>query len=99
MTVQAVQREARQRNKSAVHYHFGGREGLITAVLTDRMGDSETRRTSMLFALPDDASTRQLVEVLVLPLVESVFEREASYWARLLIQTLSDPATGLADAR
>lgn len=96
LTVQAVQREARQRNKSAVHYHFGGRDGLITAVLTDRMARTESRRTSMLLALPDGASTRQLVEVLVLPMVESVLEREQSYWARFLIQTLSDPATGLA---
>jgi AcrR family transcriptional regulator len=96
LTVQAVQREAHQRNKSAVQYHFGGREGLITAVLADRMAGTETRRTSMLLALPDGASTRQLVEVLLLPLIESVLERAPSYWARFLIQTLSDPASGLA---
>ncbi len=42
------------------------------------------------------ASTRQLVEVLVLPIVESVLEREPSYWARFVLQTLSDPAGGLA---
>jgi len=96
LTVQAVQREALQRNKSAVQYHFGGRQGLISAVLADRMASTEARRTSMLLALPEGASTRQLVEVLVLPLVESVLERERSYWARFLIQTLSDPATGLA---
>lgn len=96
LTVQAVQREARQRNKSAVQYHFGGREGLITAVLADRMAGTERRRTSMLLDLPDGASTRQLVEALVLPMVEAVLEREQSYWARFLIQALSDPATGSA---
>jgi AcrR family transcriptional regulator len=96
LTVQAVQREAGQRNKSAVRYHFGGRDALIAAVLSDRMARTEARRTSMLLALPEMVSTRQLVEVLVLPIVESVLEREPSYWARFVIQTLSDPAGGLA---
>lgn len=96
LTVQAVQREARQRNKSAVQYHFGGRDGLIAAVLSDRMARTEARRTSMLLALPEAASTRQLVEVLVLPLIETVLEHEPSYWARFVLQTVSDPATGLA---
>lgn len=96
LTVQAVQHAARQRNKSAVQYHFGGREGLISAVLADRMAGTEARRTSMLLALPEVPSTRQLVEVLVLPIVETVLEREPSYWARFVIQTLSDPAMGLA---
>ena len=96
LTVQAVQREARQRNKSAVQYHFGGRDALIAAVLSDRMAHTETRRTSMLLALPEIASTRQLVEVLVMPIVDAVLEREPSYWARFVLQTLSDPAGGLA---
>jgi AcrR family transcriptional regulator len=94
--VQAVQHEACQRNKSAVQYHFGGRDGLIAAVLSDRMAHTEARRTSMLLALPEIASTRQLVEVLVLPIVESVLAREPSYWARFVLQTLGDPASGLA---
>jgi AcrR family transcriptional regulator len=96
LTVQAVQREANQRNKSAVQYHFGGRQGLVTAVLADRMVGTEMRRTSMLLDLPEGASTRRLVEVLVLPVIESVLEHDHSYWARFLIQTLSDPALGLA---
>lgn len=95
LTVQAVQEAAGQRNKSAVQYHFGGREGLVEAILATRMAPTSERRTSMLLDLGPDPSTRDLVEVLVRPLVESVLSRTPSYWARFLLQAISDPTTGL----
>ncbi len=96
LTVQAVQEAAGQRNKSAVQYHFGGRQGLVNALLATRMAAASQRRLSMLLELPESPSTRELVEVLVVPLVESVLARRPSYWARFLIQAIGDPATGLA---
>lgn len=96
LTVQSVQTAAGQRNKSAVQYHFGGRDGLLRALLADRMAPTEARRTEMLLALDDSATVRDLVEVLVLPLIESVLARTPSYWARFLIQAINDPTTGLA---
>lgn len=96
LTVQAVQEAAGQRNKSAVQYHFGGRQGLVDALLATRMASASARRTSMLLALGGAPSTRELVEVLVVPLIESVLSRRPSYWARFLIQAISDPQTGLA---
>ena len=96
LTVQAVQEAAGQRNKSAVQYHFGGRQGLVDALLATRMASASARRTSMLLALGGAPSTRDLVEVLVVPLIESVLSRRPSYWARFLIQAIGDPQTGLA---
>lgn len=96
LTVQAVQRAAGQRNKSAVQYHFGGRQELVNAVVAARMAPTNRRRTEMLLALGEDASLRDLVEILVVPLVESVLARQPSYWARFLLQTSSEPATGMA---
>ncbi len=96
LTVQAVQEAAGQRNKSAVQYHFGGRQGLVDALLATRMASASARRTSMLLALGGAPSTRELVEVLVVPLIESVLSRRPSYWARFLIQAIGDPQTGLA---
>jgi AcrR family transcriptional regulator len=96
LTVQAVQEAAGQRNKSAVQYHFGGRQGLVDAVVAARMAPATERRTSMLLALGERPSARELVEVLVVPLVESVLSRQPSYWARFLLQAMSDPAAGLA---
>ena len=95
LTVQAVQEAAGQRNKSAVQYHFGGRQGLVEAVLATRMAPASERRTAMLLDLGPDVSTRDLVEVLIVPLVESVLSRTPSYWARFLLQAISDPTTGL----
>lgn len=50
----------------------------------------------MLLALGVAPSARELVEVLVVPLIESVLSRRPSYWARFLIQAIGDPQTGLA---
>jgi AcrR family transcriptional regulator len=96
LTAQAVQEAAGQRNKSAVQYHFGGRQGLVDAVVATRMAPADERRTAMLLELGEGATVRQLVEVLVVPLVESVLGRTPSYWARFLLQALGDPAAGLA---
>ena len=96
LTVQAVQDAAGQRNKSAVQYHFGGRQGLLEALVETRMGQARERRTAMVLALGEQPSTRQLVEVMVVPLVESVLSRRPSYWARFLLQAIGDPTTGLA---
>ena len=96
LTVQAVQDAAGQRNKSAVHYHFGGRQGLVNALVAARMAPTNERRTSMLLALGPEPTTRELVEILVVPLVESVLGRTPSYWARFLVQAIGDPTTGLA---
>lgn len=94
MTVRAVQESAGQANKSAVQYHFGDRDGLIRAVLDSRMALANERRTSMLLALDDDCSLRDLVEAYVLPLAESVQSRRPSYWARFLLQAVADPSIG-----
>ncbi len=96
LTVQAVQDAAGQRNKSAVQYHFGGRQGLVNALVATRMAPTNERRTSMLLALAAEPSTRELVEVLVVPLVDAVLGRTPSYWARFLVQAIGDPGTGLA---
>lgn len=96
LTVQAVQDAAGQKNKAAVQYHFGGRQGLVDALVATRMAPANERRTSMLLSLGEGATTRDLVEVLVVPLVESVLSRTPSYWARFLVQAIGDPATGLA---
>ncbi len=96
LTVQAVQEAAGQRNKSAVQYHFGGRQGLVDALVATRMATASERRTGMLLDLGEGATVRALVEVLVVPLVESVLSRQPSYWARFLVQAIGDPTTGLA---
>jgi len=59
-------------NVAAVHYHFGSKELLVTAVLRRRMDGLAQRRLAMLAALPADRppDVRAVVEALVVPLAE-----------------------------
>ncbi|MDI9916964.1 TetR/AcrR family transcriptional regulator [Rhodococcus sp. IEGM 1379] len=95
MTLRDVQTEAGQANKSAAQYHFGSREGLLTAVVDSRMKPAGERRRELLDAIdlgPQPPTMRQLVEALILPLAEQTIEREHSLYARFLVQSIFDPA-------
>jgi AcrR family transcriptional regulator len=75
--------EAGHRNNSAVQYHFGNREGLIAAIVARRLGPMELVRSQMLKALAaqeDEASTRDLISVLVLP----ILQMKGTHYARFL---------------
>lgn len=50
VSLRAIVREAGQRNQSALQYHFGGREELITAILNRRMQQVEARRRGLVDA-------------------------------------------------
>src|SRR5215469_11626488 len=61
-----------QRNRSAVHYHFGSRDGVLTAVLNRRLQSINARREAALDALPYRASVAQIVRASMLALAEVV---------------------------
>src|ERR1700722_18205110 len=57
-----------QRNRSALHYHFGSRDGVLTAVLNRRLGPINPRREDRLDALPTPATALQIVRATIAPL-------------------------------
>src|SRR5690606_13665997 len=67
-----ITRQAGQRNRGALHYHFGSRDGVLAAVL-DRHVDFLARREAELLDValgsPDD-DLESVVEVVVRPAVE-----------------------------
>jgi AcrR family transcriptional regulator len=67
-----VTRRAGQRNRGAVHYHFGSREGLLVAVLEQHTAFLAAREGELLAqareAPPDDLSS--VLEAIVRPAVE-----------------------------
>lgn len=67
-----VVRAAGQRNASAVHYHFGGRDQLLHEVLEPTVRRLQARRAELLAAAAARPSTdrRVVVEAIVRPLVE-----------------------------
>lgn len=84
--------EAGQRNGSAVNYHFGGREGLISAILKRRMDQINAVRRDRLQQLADQgkgSDVRALVEASVMPFAEFVMStRPTSHYARFIEQAL-----------
>jgi AcrR family transcriptional regulator len=65
--------ESGQRNKNAVTYHFGGREGLIIAIAEERSGALNDRRNEVLADLDASGASndvRSLCTALVIPLAE-----------------------------
>jgi AcrR family transcriptional regulator len=63
-----------QRNRSALHYHFGSRGGVLTAVLDRRLVPLNARREQLLDDLPGDATARAIMRALVAPLGLAVVE-------------------------
>ena len=62
VSIRQINSEAGQKNGSAVHYHFGSRDGLIDAILALRTGVRDQLRLEMLDALKE-ASQDQLPDV------------------------------------
>lgn len=86
---------AGQRNNSAVHYHFGSRDGLIAAIIERHQPALETRRTELLAeheasGAPD--SVAALVAILVRPMFDVPYAEGSTHYARFLEQARAHPA-------
>jgi AcrR family transcriptional regulator len=67
-----VTRQAGQRNRGAIHYHFGSREGLLCAVIephVDFLREREGELLAVAEGRPDD-DVESVVEAIVRPAVE-----------------------------
>jgi AcrR family transcriptional regulator len=101
-SLREVQILAGQRNKSAAHYHFGSRDGLVEAVVEARMAPINADRLARIDALDREGrgqDLRALVEVLVEPLAAATLDRPGSTYARFLAQVIGDPKTSALVAR
>lgn len=81
---------AGQRNKSAAHYHFGSKEGLLAAIFDYRTGPVDARRREMLAALDQGGRAydlRGVLEAFVYPIAERV-SVDGSWYARFVAQVV-----------
>src|ERR1044071_3936848 len=63
-----IRRAAGQQNESALHYHFGSRQGLLVAIFRKHIEGTEPERRLLLLAVPPGKTRiRALVGVLVRP--------------------------------
>jgi len=85
VTVGEITRAAGQRNGAAVHYHFGGREGLLDAIVEEHHELLDAARADRLHALEQstDASIRDYVEVIVEPMAACLATTEGRAFLRI----------------
>lgn len=67
-----VNRAAGQRNATALHYHFGGRDGLLQAIFDKHRPRVAALREPLQAALQQPDSVDELARILILPLLEQV---------------------------
>ncbi|MFE3291411.1 TetR/AcrR family transcriptional regulator [Rhodococcus sp. NPDC059234] len=94
-SLEEVARAAGSRNKSAVHYHFGSRDGLVAAIVQRRLTELETRRLAMLAeheAGSGGSDVRVLTAMLVHPLIEMVHTPGATHCARFFERVRHHPS-------
>jgi AcrR family transcriptional regulator len=77
---------AGQRNTSALHYHFGGREGLLASIIESHNVGIEAERRELLDVLDKDAGLRTVVEVFVMPQVRLLDDRRGRQFLSIVSQ-------------
>lgn len=94
VSVRDITRAAGARNESALHYHFGSKEALISAVFADRIHAIDSARMARLAALDASGSApglTALMEAAVAPMLEACAEEGGRLYATFLMQITADP--------
>jgi len=95
VSLRQINIEADQRNGSALHYHFGSREGLLSSIFEMRMEPINNRRLEMLedikdAASPDQPDIRALLPAMLMPASQHLAEAgTVTFYSRFLSQTAS----------
>lgn len=90
-TLAEIQAAAGQRNASALHYHFGNRDGLLAAVFERHVPGIRARRQELLDAATRSTALRPVAEALVLPVGELI----AGDWRdRAFVRVAADLLSG-----
>jgi AcrR family transcriptional regulator len=82
------------RNESALHYHFGGRDGLVTEILRQHLEAIEARRAPLVAAIESGGRSddlRALVHALAAPMADDLPSELGRAHLRLVAQ-MSHPA-------
>jgi TetR/AcrR family transcriptional regulator, regulator of cefoperazone and chloramphenicol sensitivity len=95
--IRDIVRAAGQANDSAVHYHFGSRYGLLTAICERQIGRMEPARIRWLDQLREEDRTGDLaalVAALIEPTSELLLAQDGRYFLQIMVQL-----AGLAGVR
>ena len=87
VTVRELNELAGQRNASALHYHFGSREGLLRAIVDRHQAVVDGERARRL-EKHTDPSVHELVELVLAPLAERLRSPSGRDYLRIVPQIL-----------
>jgi AcrR family transcriptional regulator len=101
VSLRQINQAAGCRNVAAIHYHFGSKVALITALIERRMAGINTRRLAMLSELEQSGRAgdlRAVVEAMVWPLAEQLNDTSGgNHYIQLLAQVYGDPRIPIAE--
>lgn len=85
-----------QRNRSALHYHFGSRDGVLAAVLDRRISSVNALRNAMADALPQgDVSLADAVRLIIAPIFLTMMKEPwGGHYVSILAQVSFRPMLG-----
>ena len=95
VSLREITREAGQRNASALHYHFGSRDGLIEAIFEKRMRLIDENRLRLIAEMEKDGrlkDVRNIAEAVVRPISEFLWADDGSVnYIRFLTEMFLSP--------
>lgn len=87
VTVRELNEEAGQRNASALHYHFGSRDGLLRAIVAKHQVVVDADRARRLELL-DQPTVPDLIALVIAPLAEQLRSPSGRDYLRIVPQLL-----------
>lgn len=93
VSLREITEAAGQRNNAAIHYHFGGRDGLVVALFEHRFAQLEARRSAMLAELDAQGrgdEVRELLRVIIAPFAEAGEDSADGHWVRFVARLHED---------
>lgn len=94
VALRAISQASGQGNSVAVQYHFKNREGLVSAILSRRIAEIESRRKAhldALLAVSEQPGLRDLLKVIQQPIVDMTDADGGHTFARFLLSCYATP--------
>src|SRR5438309_6346071 len=91
VTVRQLNAMAGQRNTTALHYHFGSRDGLVRAIVERHQAVVDAERMNRLERMAADPTVRDLVALYLEPLAAELDSASGRDYLRIVPQMLETP--------
>lgn len=97
VSLREIAAAAGQRNNGAVRYHFGNKEGLVTALMTDRIAKVDALRKPMVDAHEPlaEQSCETLLRIMWQPMLDLDKDRGKHVFISFLLAQIVEPANPL----